>query len=188
MEAGWGGDAQTSAPCRDPAGSVGCGGGGGGGVPGPKPGGGALAATLLRSGPGYAGGRGRRRRRPGPGAGSRVPAAACGSQLPAPLQSQLLLPSTWGGGAGRGAGPGQSGHALSSAGKSCVSTSPAPEKRGKSACVRLEGVRAPARVSLRPSSVGSGGPGAPPKAGQRDWEPPRVIRCPSAAFLPQSHS
>lgn len=88
------------------------------GVPGPKPGGGAHAATPLRSGPGYAKSRGGGVRASGPGCSGRCLRLSAAGSAAVPAAAAINLR-----GRGRtGAGPGQSGHALSSAGKSGVST------------------------------------------------------------------
>lgn len=84
------------------------------GVPGPKPGGGAHAATPLRSGPGYAKGRGGGVRASGPGCSGRCLRLSAAGSAAVPAAAAINLR-----GRGRtGAGPGQSGYALSSARKS----------------------------------------------------------------------
>lgn len=96
------------------------------------------------------------RRAQGGGVGASGPACS-GRCLRLPAAGSAAVPAAAAinlRGRGRaGAGPGPSGHALSSAGKSGVST---PQWDGKSKCACACGAFAP-HVSFRPSHAGSGG-------------------------------
>lgn len=142
---GRGEGAQTSVPSRHPARSTGCGGGVWRGSTCSWAGREALTLRLLCGGAwGCAEGRGRRQGAGtaspgvrgvwGPGVRLRAPAAACNSRGRAPLQSQLPLPSTCGGGAPAGAGshrPRPSGGGKVERCKGSATRPPACEKRPK---------------------------------------------------------
>lgn len=151
---GRGEGAQTSVPSRHPARSTGCGGGVWRGSTWSWAGRGALTLRLLCGGA-WGCAEGRRRRQGagtaspgvrgvwGPGVRLRAPAAACNSRGRAPLQSQLPLPSTCGGGAPAGAGSHRPRPSSGGKVERCIGSTtcpPAWETRPKEFCVCARGL------------------------------------------------